>query len=126
MDDDRVISQVKTANAGCVQDREVIRPSTVKEFGNLNVEDFKAFNQWFLEEEKPTFKGVVGKFSELRHHRWAQSHVMALDNPNVAAECSMSFPHGISKWFVFSLRIGIRQNEYLFLCMLDAPIRRNH
>ena len=56
------------------------------------MDDFKAFNAWLLEEEKPTYKGVVQKLAELRHHRWATWHVMCPDNPGIDASCSMPCP----------------------------------
>ena len=90
-DNDLVLAKIREANVGCAQDKEVVRPSTVREYGNLNVEDFASFNQWFLEQDKPTYKGIVAQWSQLRHRRWAYWHVMAADNPNVHPGCSM-FP----------------------------------
>ena len=87
--DDLVSQKVKSVNAGCSSGKEVIRPSTVREFGTLNVEDFACFNAWLLDQEKPTYKQVLEKFAELRHRRWAYWHIMAQDNPMVDASCSM-------------------------------------
>ena len=83
-------TKVKAANSGCQPDKETIRAATIKEFGTLNVEDLRVFNNWLLEEDKPTYKAVVAKLAELRHHRWAWWHVMASDNPNIDPSCSMS------------------------------------
>ena len=126
-EDDLVAARVRAVNAGCSPDKEVIRPGTIKEYGTLNVDDFKAFNAWLLEEEKPTYKGVVTKLAELRHHRWATWHVMCPDNPSVDDSCSMpcsppaAFTSGemlIRNWFL-----------NVFLCVLSegilsAPSRR--
>ena len=94
-EDDLVSQKVKTVNAGCSADKEVIRPGTIKEFGTLNIEDFKSFNAWLLEQERPTYKGVVTKMADLRHHRWAILHVMCGDNPNVDTSCSVPW---CSQW----------------------------
>jgi hypothetical protein len=88
-EDDLVCQKVRSVNSGCTADKEVIRPGTIKEFGTLNIEDFKSFNSWLLEQDKPTYKGVVGKLAELRHRRWAIWHVMCPDNPEVDDSCSM-------------------------------------
>ena len=89
-EDDLVAAKVKQANHGCAPGKEVIRPSTLKEIATLNISDFKEYNKWLLQEEKPTYKSVVNKLLALRHWRWAYWHVMAPDNPMVAESCSMS------------------------------------
>jgi hypothetical protein len=88
-DDDQVVNRVKLANLGCIADREHIRPATFKDIGNLNVADMKAFNQWLLELDRPTFKDVQTKLNELRHRRAATWHIMAHDNPSIDPNCSM-------------------------------------
>jgi hypothetical protein len=88
-DDDRVQQKVKQVNTGCTPEKEVVRAATIKEYGNLNVEDFQQFNFWLVDEEKVTYKGVVTKLAQLRHHRWAYWHIMAPDNPNVDPSCRM-------------------------------------
>ena len=90
--DDVIAQKVQQVNTGCAQDKEIIRAATIKEYGTLNVEDFQCFSTWLLEQERPQYKQVVAKFTELRHRRWAWWHVMAPDNPKVDAACSMPFP----------------------------------
>ena len=88
-DNDELIQKVKVLNAGCAVDREVIRPATFKEFGVLTVQDLQTFNVWLVAEDKPGYREVKDQLCRLRHRRWCWWHVMAPDNPNVAAECSM-------------------------------------
>ena len=87
--DDTIAQKVKSVNAGCESDKEVIRPSTIKEHGVLTVEDFKAFNAWLLEQQRPSYRAVVQQLNELRQWRWATWHIMGSDNPKVSSECSM-------------------------------------
>ena len=85
------MAKVRTVNQGAVEDKEPLRPATFKEYGTLNVADFKVFNTWLMEEEKVSFKTIVAKCAELRHRRWAQWHIMAPDNPNIHDDASV-FP----------------------------------
>ena len=91
-DNEVLIEKVKAVNAGTEQDKEVIRRSTIKEYGTLTVDDYHAFNVWLLEQEKVSYKAVVGKLAALQHHRWAYWHIMGDDNPRVDQSCSMP-PH---------------------------------
>ena len=80
---------IKQSNVGCVQEKETIRPSTIREFNALTTEDYVAFNKWLAGEERVTYAGVKAKLEALRHGRWARWHVMASDNPRVDDSCSM-------------------------------------
>ena len=118
-----VAARVTAVNAGCSPDKEVVRPGTIKEYGLLNVDAFKAFNTWLLEEEKPTYKGVVTKLAELRHHRWATWHVMCPDNPNVDDSCSMpcSPPAALTSHSVTFFWGNVDQ-ELVFECFLMCSV----
>ena len=88
-ENEELIGRVKTLNAGCLQDKEVIRPALIKDYAVLTVQDLQSFNVWLLAQTKPTYRDVRDELGRLRHRRWAWWHVMCSDNPNVADECSM-------------------------------------
>jgi len=87
--DDLVLQKVRSANQGCESEKEVVRPASFKEYGTLNTKDLEQFNDWFLQQDCPSFKQVTAKLASLRHYRWAAWHILALDNPNILPENSV-------------------------------------
>lgn len=88
-DNEQVPAVIKAVNKGCAPGKEVIRPATIKEYGNLTIEEIAALNEWLVKQESLTFKAFQAKLDSLRHRRWAIWHLRGSDNPNVHPDNSM-------------------------------------